>query len=828
MENKFRVLTLLAILFANTLFADKITLQLQWKHQFEYAGFYMAKEKGFYKDVGLDVDFVEFSPDINIIDNVIKTKAMYGTTYANIVSEYLKGKPIVFVANFFKQSPLAIVTSKDIKLPSDLKGKKVMGVGEDINSAMMLIMFKKFGLTSKDFIHVAPTFNVKDFIDKKVDAMAVFTTNEIYYLNKAKIPYNLLNPTVYGAEFYDLNLFTSRYEAQNHPQRVKKFRDATIKGWRYALKHKDEAIELILKKYNTQHKSKEALRFEAKQVEDVMLPTIYPIGSIDKNRVKLMVDNFKNLGLINHNKTMDYDRFVFKENRYNLKLTDEEVTFLDNKTVIKVHNETNWAPFNYNVNGKPQGFSIDYMNLLADKIGIKVEYVSGYTWDEFLTMAKNGSIDVMLNIAKTPQRESFLAFTKPYKKIINSVVVKDENKNAFGSLKDFNYKTLAIVKGFYEEELIKKYYPNIKILEVNSVLDGLKAVAFNEADGVVNSLGVLNYTIAKYNINNLTLAFDIKDKRFNIELRIATNKEQKILRDIFQKAMLKVSEDEKNALMEKWFLNHNKIDYELIGKIFAFVFMIIFLVVFWNIKLKQKVASEVEKNKLQESMLFYYNKQESMKNVVNNIAHQWRYPLNELSSKIMFLDSKLLLNKPISTQELKDVTYSVKENISFMTKTIDTFNNFYKNDDKKETFFIKDSLKETLYIIKTSLQEQGVNIYQNIDEKLSIVGNKNQFEQVLLTIITNAQKVFKQKNIQNPTIIIDAWQNENKITINIKDNGGGIDIDTKDIFKPAISKNCSGFGLYIAKNIIEEKFNGNIYATNIQNGAMFTINFLQI
>ena len=92
---------LIIALFFNILYAknlDKITLQLQWKHQFESAGFYMAKEKGFYKDVGLDVDFIEFSSDINIIDTVINTPNMYGISYSNIISEYLKGKPVVFVS----------------------------------------------------------------------------------------------------------------------------------------------------------------------------------------------------------------------------------------------------------------------------------------------------------------------------------------------------------------------------------------------------------------------------------------------------------------------------------------------------------------------------------------------------------------------------------------------------------------------------------------------------------------------------------------------------------------------------------------------------------
>ena len=193
-------------LHANKL--EKISLQLQWKHQFEFAGFYMAKEKGYYNDVNLDVDFLEYKKDINIVNSVISNKNYYGVTYSNLIVEYLKGKPVVFVANFLKQSPLAIITKKDIHLPSDLKGKTVMGVGEDINSAMFLVMFKKFGLSLSDIKSVPHSFSIDDFINNKVDAMTVFTTNETYLLDKYGIKYNILNPTVFGSEFYDVNLFT--------------------------------------------------------------------------------------------------------------------------------------------------------------------------------------------------------------------------------------------------------------------------------------------------------------------------------------------------------------------------------------------------------------------------------------------------------------------------------------------------------------------------------------------------------------------------------------------------------------------------------------------
>ncbi|WP_456431770.1 transporter substrate-binding domain-containing protein, partial [Nitratifractor sp.] len=100
--------------------------------------------------------------------------------------------------------------------------------------------------------------------------------------------------------------------------------------------------------------------------------------------------------------------------------------------MLKVHNETNYPPFNFNVNGRPRGISIDYMNLLASRLGIKIHYVSGPSWSQFLRMMRSGELDVMLNIISTPQRERYLNFTEPYAETHKAIFTNDPR---LGSLK---------------------------------------------------------------------------------------------------------------------------------------------------------------------------------------------------------------------------------------------------------------------------------------------------------------------------------------------------------------------------------------------------------
>ncbi|MGE0052053.1 MAG: ABC transporter substrate-binding protein, partial [Arcobacter sp.] len=128
---------------------QKIKLQLQWKHQFEFAGFYMAKEKGFYQKFGIDVEFVEFDGKTNITDKILNEENQIGVWGSGIINEWLNGKDVVFLANYFKRSPLALITKPEIRTPEDLVGNRVMIPFFDVSSASFQQMFKFFNI-SKD------------------------------------------------------------------------------------------------------------------------------------------------------------------------------------------------------------------------------------------------------------------------------------------------------------------------------------------------------------------------------------------------------------------------------------------------------------------------------------------------------------------------------------------------------------------------------------------------------------------------------------------------------------------------------------------------------
>ena len=388
---------------------EPISLQLSWLHQFEYAGFYAAKHKGYYKDVGLDVSFKEmsFQRKDYVVQDVLSGKTTYAIDYSSIIKSYLQGQPIVFVANFFKHSPLVLATQKDIKMPSDLKGKKFMGGEDALNNTAMFLMLKQFNITKNSFTDVSQTFKLDEFINKEVDATTIFLTNQAYTLNKIGYEYNILNPQKYGAEFYVDNLFTSRSEVLNHPLRVKNFKEATIKGWYYALENKEEIVDLILKSYNTQNKTKEQLLFEARQTEDLMLSHVYPIGSIDTNRVKRIAETYIQLGLVDKNVTMNMDEFIFDAKNSDVYFTQKEKAYLEKKKLLHLCVDPKWMPFEkIDSKGYHRGISSDYFRKFQKQLPIPIVLNQTESWSESLNGVKENKCDILsIAIASQDRKE---------------------------------------------------------------------------------------------------------------------------------------------------------------------------------------------------------------------------------------------------------------------------------------------------------------------------------------------------------------------------------------------------------------------------------------
>ena len=279
---------------------NPLRLQLKWHHQFQFAGYYAAEFKGYYKKAGLNVELLEGNPKRPPVDMVLSGKADFGVTGPDILNFHIEKKPVVVISAIFQHSPYVFITLADKKINSvsDLAGKKVM-VSNEQGWLLLRAIFFKEGIPISSMKMFEHSWNNNDLINGTVDALTGYSTVEPYQFSKKGIEIKMIRPIDYGIDFYVDVLFTTRSLAENSPAIVEKFNKASLKGWEYAMSHPDEVANYILKLPGVTERGilKEDLLNEAKEMQILILPKLVEIGHINPGRWQSMLEVYKQLGL---------------------------------------------------------------------------------------------------------------------------------------------------------------------------------------------------------------------------------------------------------------------------------------------------------------------------------------------------------------------------------------------------------------------------------------------------------------------------------------------------------------------------------------------------
>ena len=570
---QFFKLFLLLTIFCKFLFAietEKVSVQLVWKNQFQFAGYYMAKEKGFYKKLGIDVSINEYQNGINTTDDVISGKTDFAVGRSSLTLDKLDGKPIVLLAAIFQHSPIILLSKKrkDIKSIGDLKNKKLMMTNDQVGLASINAMLLSNGINNGMYQLQKHSFNIQDLIDDKIDAITAYISNEPYSLSKKNIEYTIFSPKDYGFDLYSDILFTSEKLIKEKPELVENFRNASLQGWKYALEHIDETVEVILQKYNTQNRDKNALTYEANTIVDLVDEQNIKLGYIDKNKIDSNIQLYRLLGLVQNNSTIENLIYGLKkeeisnlvelsdkENKsLNIYLTKEEQKWIENNPTIKVANEMDWAPFDYMEGKKPAGISIEYIEILAKKIGLKVEFINGHTWGELISLFKNKEIDVLPAFYKNKEREKFTLFTEAYSKGKMGVFLK-KDVQTIKSYKDLVDKKIGIQASDATISIAKTALPNSKFVEITSNDELVIALATGKVDAIIGNPIVFSYYAKEHQISNITLIDYIpmsKEEQLNTSLHIGVDKDNPMLYTLLEKAIKNTTDVEFSELEDKW------------------------------------------------------------------------------------------------------------------------------------------------------------------------------------------------------------------------------------------------------------------------------------
>ncbi|WP_108061048.1 diguanylate cyclase [Poseidonibacter lekithochrous] len=585
-----------------------ITLQLQWKHQFQFAGYYIAKEKGYYKDIGLDVNIKEYTYNKDIVQDVLNKKAHYAVGRSSLVINKAKGDKITLLAAIFQSSADVLIALKNSNISSlkDLKNKRIMITGNAQNDLIYLSMLFSNNLSIEDLIIQKHSFDIEDLVNKNTDLMASYISNEPYRLKKEYgLDSIVFAPKDYGFDFYGDILFTHEDRIKSNTNEVMKFKKASLKGWKYAFANIEETINLIQEKYNTQNKSKEALQYEAIELQKLAYYNTKELGLLDVNKIERIYDAYKLMGIAKEQ--IDFKSFIFDDTQMNSMFTKKEKAFLKRKKTLRLCIDPNWMPFEmFTDDGKYIGLSSEYFKLFSEQLKIPIKAIRTNNWSETLDFMKKRKCDILSLAMETPNRKQYMDFTSVYMQM-PLVLATKLNVTFVDNFKQLKNKKIGIVKDYAYAEIIKNKFPYINIVEAKNTKDGLAKVVNEEIFAFIGAVADISYFTQKDFVGEVKISGKFKE---NLNLSIAVRNDETILLSIFNKLIENLEDDFKTKITNKYMaIKYDPtINHSLLWKS-SLIFVIIILITFyWTYTIKKEkrktelllIKLEFARNQLKE------------------------------------------------------------------------------------------------------------------------------------------------------------------------------------------------------------------------------------
>jgi len=278
----------------------------------------------------------------------------------------------------------------------------------------------------------------------------------------------------------------------------------------------------------------------------------------------------------------------------------------DNPTVI-VGGEMDWAPFDFvDADGKYNGISKDYLDLISKKSGLKFKLVTGYTWNGLIENFKDKKIDLLPAVYYSKQREQYGSYTSSYYTVRDYIFTKEDSK--ITSLEDLKGKTLAIPKGYTSISKINKKHPEINILETRSIVDSIAAVLSDQADATLEVHAVMTYTIQTNAIEGLKVVS--QETLGTNPLHMLVQKENQTLLSIINKTIIEIDKEEQKNIANKWLTSfgNEHLPHLKYALMVAGIFILVILLLLYKQYIQKKSNRKVEEQRKELETIFQTTK----------------------------------------------------------------------------------------------------------------------------------------------------------------------------------------------------------------------------
>ncbi|MEM5557607.1 transporter substrate-binding domain-containing protein [Aliarcobacter cryaerophilus] len=524
----------------------------------------------------------------------------------------------------------------------------------------------------------------------------------------------------------------------------------------------------------------------------------------------------------------------------NLELTPQEKEFIE-KTHFNVAITKNWYPISFEGDkDKALGISSEFWEIIVNKLNLKTTNIFFKSFDEQIKSLQSGKSDIIFSVGESESRKKFAYFSNEYLKFPISIVTK-KDEHFIENIDGILYKKIAVGNNFTAHNLLKEKYPNLDLVLVNNVEEGLTLVSKKEVFAFVDIKPILTYNITKFEFKDLKVS---GNSGIDFPLKIMVRKEYRDLIPIINKTIATIPAIEVTNIVNGW--NNvqfkNSIDYKT-------VWILVFLVFFGSIafihrtatlnilnkKLKYTVEEKTKELKYlnenlqvnidkktkelleKEAILNQQAKMAAMGEMIENIAHQWRQPLSVISTISSSLKIKKEMNI-LDDKEFYEALKNINKTSEHLSNTIDDFRNFFSPNREMNKFYVSQLIKKSKDLIKSRFDKFNIKVIEHIDD-IEILSYQNELFQVILNLFSNSIDVLSSSQIENKIIYIKIYHDENNLYIEFLDNGGGIkDEFINRVFEPYFTtkhkSQGTGIGLYMSLQIVTKHLNGEISVKN--------------
>ncbi len=537
-----------------------------------------------------------------------------------------------------------------------------------------------------------------------------------------------------------------------------------------------------------------------------------------------------------------------------LDLSVDEIAWLDEHPVVRIAPDPDFPPIEFlDKQGVYRGITADFIHLLESKLSLKFEIVSLNSWDEVIESAKTRQIDMFGAAVPTPERLTYMRFTRPYVEFPAVVLVRDSATD-FPNLSELKGKSVAVVSSYADHEYMVRAYPEIPLEIMPDISSGLRQVSFGKIDAMVLNIASAAYYIQKDGINNLRVT---QDTDFVFDLSFAARSDWPILISILEKGMATITEKEKKAIFDKWISlgekNWTPSPLFLTTTTAVFLLLILFIILQWNRTLQrqvlertadleeelgERIQAEQEKEILQQEV-YSAKKMEALGLLAGGVAHDLN---NILAGSVGYSD--LLMSKVPAESPLRNYLQEIRESGRRAAAVVADLLTISRDAASDRNVVNLNCIVEEYMGSpeQHTLSERFTNITFKVElepELFNMSCSETHMKKSIMNLVINAAEATQSGvvTIKTENRCIDDPQDNHEfikpgeyILLSVTDSGAGISQEDREhIFEPFFTKkkfghSGTGLGLAVVWNTVQEH-QGTIEVEQPGVGSRFVLCF---